>query len=123
MSSFEPSKEHLREVILFGFNWKKSAAKTHRILTEAYGEHAPAERTCQRWFRQFKEGDFDIKDKERSGQPKKFEDHELEAILNEDPNRTLNDLAQILNVTQTAVSKRLQSMGMTQIEGKWVPHN
>lgn len=36
------------------------------------------------WFRQFKNGDFNVKDKPRSGQPKKFEDEELEALLDED---------------------------------------
>jgi len=29
-------------------------------------------------FRRFKDGDFSIEDKPRSGQPKKFEDKELE---------------------------------------------
>jgi len=31
------------------------------------------------WFRLFKSGDFNLKDKERLGQPKKFEDAELQA--------------------------------------------
>ena len=32
----------------------------------------------------FKDGDFSIEDKPRSGQSKKFEDKELEALLEED---------------------------------------
>lgn len=38
MSKFEPSRRHLREVSLYWFNLKKSAAEAHRLLQEAYGE-------------------------------------------------------------------------------------
>jgi len=48
------------------------------------GEHALSETTCRDWFRRFKNNDFDVNDKERSDQPKKFEDGRLEALLQED---------------------------------------
>jgi len=35
-----------------------------------------------------KDGDFSVEDKSRSGQPKKFEDKELEALLKEDQSQT-----------------------------------
>ena len=35
----------------------------------AGGEHAPLIRTCETWFRQFKNGDFNVKDSARSGRP------------------------------------------------------
>ena len=63
---------------------KKTAVESHRILVEVYGEHALAERTCQKWFARFKSGYFGLEDEERPGQLKKFEDKELEALLNED---------------------------------------
>ena len=37
---------------------KKTAAESHRILLEAYGEPALSERMCQKWFARFKSGDF-----------------------------------------------------------------
>lgn len=40
---------------------------------------------CQRWFACLKSGEFDIEDKERPGQVKKFQDDELEALLDQDP--------------------------------------
>ena len=55
---------------------KKTAAESHRILVKVYGEHALAERTCQKWFARFKSGDFGLEDEEGPGQPKKFEDEE-----------------------------------------------
>ena len=45
MSNFVPEKMCLRGVVLHYFNMKKTAAESHRILVEVYGEHALAERT------------------------------------------------------------------------------
>ena len=49
MSNFVPENVFLRGVLHY-FNMKKSAADSHRILVEVYGEHALAERMCQKWF-------------------------------------------------------------------------
>lgn len=43
-------KIHLREALIFCFHLKKSAAESHRLLVEAYGEQAPADSTCREWF-------------------------------------------------------------------------
>jgi len=39
-----------------------------------------------------------VNDKERSGQPKKFEDEELETLLQEDSYQMLKELSETLNV-------------------------
>ena len=39
---------------------------------------------CERWFQRFKIGDFDVTDKEHGKPPKKYEDVELQALLDED---------------------------------------
>ena len=80
MLSFEPNKRHLRERLIYFFNLKKSAAEAHRLLVETYGEAALSERSSG-WFQKFKNGKFNIKDKERVGRPKVYEDAELEALL------------------------------------------
>ena len=46
--------------------------------------------------------------------PKKFEDNELEALLNEDLTQTKEELVDTLGVTQQSVSVRLKYMGMIQ---------
>ena len=51
------------------FIWKKYAAEAHRFLVETYGEAVLSERSCREWFQKFKNGEFDIEDKERSGRP------------------------------------------------------
>ena len=64
MSSFNPNKHHLRELLIYFFNLKKSAAEAHRLLIEAYGDAALGERSCREWFQKFKNGEF-VEDKER----------------------------------------------------------
>ena len=60
MSKFIPNKEYSRTALIFCFHLKKTAAESYRLLREAYGEHAPSQGTCERWFRRFKSGDFDV---------------------------------------------------------------
>lgn len=81
-----------------------------------------SETTCRDWFRRFKNNDFDIEDKERSGAPKKFDDEELKALLDEDSCQTLSELAESLGVDHTTVSKRLKALGMIQKQQHWVPY-
>ena len=86
---------------------------------EVYGEHALAERTCQKWFARFKSGNFGSEDEKRPGQTKIFEDEELE---DEDCCQTQEELAESLGVTQSAVSKHLKAAEYIQKQGHWVPH-
>jgi len=92
------------------------------MLVEVYDGTAPIDKSCREWFRRFKDGDFSVEDKPRSGQPNKFEDKELEALLEEDQSQTQEELAESLEVTQQIVSVRLRAMGMIQKQGNWVPY-
>jgi len=105
------TKQHLREVLIFCFNWKKSAAEAYRMLVEVYGDTAPTDKSCRKWFRRFKDGDFSVEDKE------------LEALLEEDQNQMQEELAGSLGVTQQAVSERLRVIEMIQKQRNWVPMN
>ena len=63
-----------------------------------------------------------MEDEERPGQPKKFQDEELEALLDENCFQTQEELAESLGVTQVAISKRLKTAVYIQKQGNWVPH-
>ena len=52
------NKNYLRKVLLFFFNTKPTAAESHRMLIEAYGDHTLLEKACRNWFERFKSGDF-----------------------------------------------------------------
>ena len=89
---------------------KKKAVEAHRLVVETYGENAPVIRTCETCFRQFKSGDIDLTDNEHPGAGKKFEDEELQALLDEDSTQSQQKLAQTLSVTRGAICQRLKSM-------------
>ena len=82
MSNFVPGNYDLRIALIFCL--KKTAAESHRMLVEAYGEHALGKSQCFESFKKFKSGDFDMRNEEREKPPKKFEDSELQALLDED---------------------------------------
>ena len=79
-------------------------------------------REVHEWFQKFKNDEFDIEDKERSGRPKVYEDAELEALLDEDSYQTQKELALTLGMTQQTISYRLKSLGMIQKQENWVPY-
>ena len=103
MSTFVPNKVYLRGILLHYFIQNKSAAEARRILVETYGLSYT---TCRDWFRRFKNNDFKLEDKQRSGAPNKFEDKELEEILDEDRSQTLPELGKTLQVDESTVLKR-----------------
>ncbi|KAG5319603.1 MOS1T transposase, partial [Pseudoatta argentina] len=122
MSIFVPNKVYVRGILLHYFIQKKSAAEAHRILVQTYGDNALSDTTCRDWFRRFKNNDFQLEDKERSGAPKKFQGKELEQLLDEDPSQTLSEIGKILQVDESTVSNRLKGLGMIQKQGHWVPY-
>ena len=123
MSDFVPNNRHLWEVLIFFFHSKKTAAEAHRDLQKVYGDASLSETTCRVWFCRFKDGDSDVDDRLREGRPKTFEDAELEALFDEDPCQTQEELASALGVTCGAIPKRLHALGMIQKQGTWVPYD
>ena len=99
MSVFEPDSRNLREVLIFCFHLKKTAAEAHRMLSSTYSEAALSERTCREWFQRFKNGDFDVEDRKGDEKEKIFEVSELEALLAEDSCQMQEELAESLGVT------------------------
>jgi len=92
------------------------------MLVEAYGDNALSETTCRDWYRRFNDDNFDLNDKKRENRPKKIEDCQLQALLDEDDTQSQKMLAEQLGVSQAAISMWLHAMGKVQKIGKWVPH-
>ena len=99
MSNFVPENYDLHTALIFCYHLKKTAAESHQMLVEAYGEHALSKSQCFEWFKKFKSGNFDMSNEECGKPPKKFQDSELQALLDEDDAQTQQQLADQLNVT------------------------
>ena len=69
------------------------------MICLALGEGAVIHKSCEKWLQRFRNGDFDLFDRERAGQPKKIEDEKLEQLLEENPTRKEKEFARALGVT------------------------
>ena len=81
MSSFVPTNYDLRTALVFCYHLKKTAAESHQMLVEAYGEHARGKTQCFEWFKKFKSGNFDVRNEDRGKPPKKFEDWDQKSVI------------------------------------------
>ena len=119
MSVYEPNSRHLREVLIFCFNMKKSATEAHRMLSNIYGEAAISERTCREWFNASRTmiltSKTGIAVKERRFSKMQNWRHYLSKTRVK-----IKELARSLGITEQAISKRLKAMGMIQKQGNWV---
>ncbi|UYV82702.1 hypothetical protein LAZ67_22000618 [Cordylochernes scorpioides] len=77
---FRAKKCPFAGILLFAFNWKKSATEAHRMLEEVHGDHALSKSQCYRWFKKFQSGDFELDNEPRGKPHQKFEDAELQAL-------------------------------------------
>lgn len=85
--------ERIRHCIPFAFQLKKNAAEAAEMICCALGKDIVTYTTCKNLYERFREKDFNFKDKERPGQPKKFEDQELLHLLNQNSAQTKKELA------------------------------
>ncbi|KAG5324822.1 MOS1T transposase, partial [Pseudoatta argentina] len=81
LNRVEAGQEFLRRYKLHGDEFLRSIVTGDETWVE--------KKICRDWFRRFKNNDFKLEDKERSGAPKKFEDKELQQLLDEDPSQLM----------------------------------
>jgi len=74
------------------------------------------------WFSRFRVENFNFQDNPRPGLEKKFEDEDLQALINENPCQTQQELGKQVWFTPVAISNWLHAIGKIHKEGKWVPH-
>jgi len=61
-----------RICINFCFKLNKTAAETHRMLKEAFGEQALSQTRTFEWFERYKDGRESIEDRKHSGRTSTF---------------------------------------------------
>jgi len=111
--------------ILLRHYWKKSysAARATREICEVEGDSFVSERTAQKWFKRFKEGETDVKDKQRCGRPRTIDEEMLETAVKENPNFSSRVLADDFNVSQSAVVQHLHNLGFLSRRPHIIPHD
>ena len=73
-------------------------------------------------FKKFSEGNFSIEDEERSGLPAKLRDKEFLELIALSSSIIVEELAEVMDVTEQTIRNHLHKLGYTCKLTKWVPH-
>ena len=60
----EENRQHFWYIMLYYFKKGKNTTETQKFCA-AYGEDAMTDQTCQKWFAEFRAGDFELDDAAR----------------------------------------------------------
>lgn len=115
------TKEHIRHCMLFQYNSGFNATVSTKNICAIYPD-AISVRQCQNWFQKFREGNFDLEDKSKSGAPTVVDDDILRADIESNPRQTTYDLAVTYGCDQKTIWNHLKSIGKICKLSIWVPH-
>lgn len=120
--NMEPDNVHIRHVLLYFFKKGYSAAQTTTDIRGTYGTNALSIRTARKWFKRFKDGDFDVEDRARSGRPITTDMQRIADYVNENPRSTVESIAQGVDIPPSTVFDHLKKIGYVSRYDVWVPH-
>jgi len=93
-----------------------------RKINQAFGPGSANERTIQRWFEKFRNGDEELRDEPRTGRPGVIDNDILKAMVEADPRLTVREIAAELQVHPSAIGKHMKEIGKVKKLDKWIPH-
>lgn len=117
----EFTQEMIRVCLLYDFKCGLNARQSYDRLSMALIEPISLS-TCEKWFKKFRNKDYEIQDKPRSGRPVETDIDDLKRLVEEDPCRTTLELAKLTDISKASVHRHLIQMGKTSKCGKWFPH-
>ncbi|KFM74038.1 Histone-lysine N-methyltransferase SETMAR, partial [Stegodyphus mimosarum] len=88
-------EEHIRHCMLFEFRMGSNVTVATKNICDVY-LRALDVRKCQRWFSNFKSGNFDLSDSYRSGRPAALDNDVLRAEVEANPCQTSEELSNTL---------------------------
>ncbi|XP_054158710.1 histone-lysine N-methyltransferase SETMAR-like [Oppia nitens] len=91
-------------------------------INDAYPE-AVSVRTCQQWWKRWKEEGVVVEDKERSGRPSKIDNEMLTDLIEMNPKFSGEEIGEILEVDSSTVTRHLAAIGKRYVSSVWVPHD
>jgi histone-lysine N-methyltransferase SETMAR len=91
-------------------------------INEGGGAGTVGKSTVGKWFKHFKEGNFDLEDKPRSGRPSVLDESDLQAELDIEPSSSTRELAEELGVSQMIVARKLHEFDFVHKKPRQDPH-
>ena len=118
----EEKKEHFRCIMLYYFKKSKNATEMQKKICAVYGEGAVTARMCQKWFEEFRAGDFSLDDAPRLGRSVEVESDQIETVIESNQRYTTREIADILNISKSSIENHLHQLGYVNRFDVCVPH-
>ena len=115
----DDQKYRMRICMLYDFKQGKTAAESHRILSEVFENDVPSLRQCYRWFQRFHDGDETLEDEERGHNSQIVNNDQLRLVVESDPSQTARELAKTFDCSHTTIEIHLHAIDKS---NRWVPH-
>ena len=120
------TKHDLRVMIFYDLKSGLSSTACHDRLQQAFGNQAPSYSTVKVWYEKLRSGKQDFSDDERSGRPvtASGDDNQelVRQMVRENPRISYESIAYALDIGNNAIQTITQSIGVTKVSGKFVPH-
>ncbi|EGI59160.1 Histone-lysine N-methyltransferase SETMAR [Acromyrmex echinatior] len=112
--------EEIRYVMLFYYKKGKNAAQTCRQICEVYSADAVSECRTQEWFVRFRSGNFDVKDRSRSGRPFIEKVDEILQLVKQDRHVSCQEIANALRINRFLTLSSIPDHGGDSVYSTWM---
>jgi [histone H3]-lysine36 N-dimethyltransferase SETMAR len=119
----EKSKQHIRHCLLFQYQCQASAAEATRIICSVIAPDAVSIKTAEMWFKRFRNGDYSLEDKPKSGRPSTINLDSLKELIESDPSLTTRQLATTLRCSKNTISYHFSKLELVSKLGALIPYD
>ena len=92
--------------MLYYFKKGKNATETQKKICAVYGDGAVTDQTCQKWFAEFRAGDFSLDGAPWSGRPAEVVSNQTETLIEINQYSTTWEIADILKLIKLLVKMK-----------------
>ena len=113
---------HFRQVLFYEYKKGNNAASAFKNICASYGEDSLSKRTYLKWFTRFREGNFNLSDESRPGQPSDCNEETIRDPLSKNARQSTSKLEEALGIPKSTIHYDLKDMGMVNRYDVWVLH-
>ena len=117
----EEKKQHSWHIMLYYFKKGKNTTEMQKKICAVYGEGAVTDQMCQKWFVNFRDGDFSLDNSPWSGRPVEVDSDQIETLIENNQCYTTQEIADILKISKSSVESHLHQLGYVNHFDIWVP--
>jgi hypothetical protein len=122
MENLNLSRKDIRLLILYEYHLGHKAVEAKQNICNAIGNDAISYKTVLSWYKQFKQGCYNIDDVPYLRSQRKVDIDHLKQLIESDPRQTTRNIGEQLHCSHVVVAKYLNDMGKVYKYGSWVPH-